>query len=357
MYSDKLEELISAALQDGNLTEQKRNIIKRRAEKEGEDVEEVMMVVESRLHNITKTSIKSTKPKKAPASKSAKEKVSGNSFVETVNGVSFKMIKVEGGTFTMFEQGDGSPNRDRVLEELIKPLCIEIKPQKVTLDDYYIGETLVTQELWMAVMGKSSCTFDFKGNQLPVNNVSWEDSKLFLKKLNKLTGKQYHLPSEAQWVYAAIGGKHSLGYKYAGSDDYLKVSWGSINTKTYNDIDMLNLYNSHHFFKAKKLNDSVRNYFLQNYKKDPWEIKPVAQLRPNELGLYDMSGNVCEFCEDDFDFDPVLTAMRNPIFRDKNSDSKVIRSFSFREVTSELGDRSPVWPDDRRVDFGLRIAL
>ena len=267
MYSDKLEELISAALQDGNLTEQKRNIIKRRAEKEGEDVEEVMMVVESRLHNITDTSIKSAKPKKTSASKSANENVSGNSFVETVNGVSFKMIKVEGGTFTMFEQGDGSPNRDRVLEELLKPLSIEIKPQKVTLDDYYIGETVVTQELWQAVMGKTSCTFVFKGNQLPVNSVSWKDSKLFLEKLNKLTGKQYHLPSEAQWVYAAIGGKHSLGYKYAGSDDYLKVAWGSINTQTYNDIDMLNLYNSHHFFKAKKLNDSVRNYFFKTTKK------------------------------------------------------------------------------------------
>ena len=82
----------------------------------------------------------------------------------------------------------------------------------------------------------------------------------------------------------------------------------------------------------------------------------MAQLRPNELGLYDMSGNVCEFCEDDFDFDPMLTAMRNPIFRDKNSDSKVIRSFSFRHVTSELGNRSSARPDDRWVDFGLRIA-
>ena len=107
MYSDKLEELISAALQDGNLTEQKRNIIKRRAEKEGEDVEEVMMVVESRLHNITDTSIKSAKPKRTSASKSANENVSGNSFVETVNGVSFKMIKVEGGTFTMFNDSEG----------------------------------------------------------------------------------------------------------------------------------------------------------------------------------------------------------------------------------------------------------
>ena len=102
MYSDKLEELISAALQDGNLTEQKRNIIKRRAEKEGEDVEEVMMVVESRLQKAANDPIKRIKAKKTSASESQKKDVKRKSFVETVNGVSFKMIKIEGGTFTMF---------------------------------------------------------------------------------------------------------------------------------------------------------------------------------------------------------------------------------------------------------------
>lgn len=356
MYSDKLEELISAALQDGNLTEQKRNIIMRRAEKEGEDVEEVMMVVESRLQQVANAPIKAAKANKAAASKSTNEDVSGNSFVETVNGVSFKMIRVEGGTFTMFEQGEESPNRDRELEELLRPLRIKIKPQKVTLDDYYMCETLITQELWIAVMGKKSCTFNFKGNLFPVNNVSWNDCKLFLEKLNKLTGKQYHLPSEAQWVYAAIGGKHSIGYKYAGSNDYLKVAWCSINTQTYNENDMLNLYNSHHFFKAKKLNDSVRSYFFLNYKNERWEIKPVAQLRPNELGLYDMSGNVCEFCEDDFDDEPMLT-MRNPIFRGQNSVFKVLRSFSVYEPITELGKRSIARPDERSEYNGFRITL
>ena len=104
MYSDKLEELISAALQDGNLTEQKRNIIMRRAEKEGEDVEEVMMVVESRL--LGQAKVQSNNAPSNAVQESDKKVVDNNDYIETVNGVSFKMIKVEGGTFQMFKQGE-----------------------------------------------------------------------------------------------------------------------------------------------------------------------------------------------------------------------------------------------------------
>lgn len=354
MYSEKLEELISAALVDGNLTEQKRNIIMRRAEKEGEDVEEVMMMVESRLSQITK----GHKPNIVTAKK--EEHYYDGDFVETVNGVSFKMIKVEGGTFTMFDQGEGSPNRmifDPLVENHFNSLNNMKKRQKVVLEDFFICDTLVTQALWKAVMGSNSCPFHFKGDKLPVNNVSWDDCKVFLEKLNKLTGKKYHLPSEAQWEYAAIGGKHSLGYKYAGSNDYFKVAWCSNNTQTFSEHDMLNLYNSNHFFKAKSVTDSVRSYFQMNYKKDWYEIKPVAQLRPNELGLYDMSGNVCEFCEDDFDFEPMLTAKSNPIHREANSTGKVLRSFSCNMAVLEIGNRSSVPKDNRWKYNGFRIAL
>ena len=118
MYSEKLEEVISAALADGNLTEQKRKIIMRRAEKEGEDVEEVMMVVESRLLNQTKKQSNQSQSKSE-----SKEEVANGDFVETVNGVSFKMIKVQGGKFTMFSMSQAS--------------CIPGKPQEVVLDDYY----------------------------------------------------------------------------------------------------------------------------------------------------------------------------------------------------------------------------
>lgn len=296
MYSEKLEEVISAALADGNLTEQKRNIIMRRAEKEGEDVEEVMMIVESRLLSQGKVQPKQTTPKLKPV----KETPVDGDFVETVNGVSFKMVKVEGGQFTMFGKE------------------FSVKPQDIILDDYYICETVVTQELWKAVMGSDFLELCFKGAKLPVNNITWKESYQFINKLNALTKKKYHLPSEAQWEYAAIGGKKSLGFKYAGSDTLEKVGWASFDLK---------------------------------------EMKPVAQLKPNELGLYDMSGNCNEFCEDDYDDEPILNGSKNPICKTSNSVSKVVRSTPFNSCGFSIGDRFFCMDFVRVKGFGFRIAL
>ena len=297
MYSEKLEEVISAALADGNLTEQKRKIIMRRAEKEGEDVEEVMMVVESRLLNQTKKQSNQSQSKSE-----SKEEVINGDFVETVNGVSFKMIKVEGGRFTMYSMSQAS--------------CIPGKPQEVVLDDYYICETVVTQELWKTVMGRNFPLLSFVGDKLPVNNLTWEESYQFINKLSALTNKNYHLPSEAQWEYAAIGGKKSLGFKHAGSDDLKKVGWANVN-----------------------------------------ELKPVAQLMPNELGLYDMSGNCYEFCEDNLVDNPMLSGTKNPIIRTKPTDFRIVRSTPFDSSEFCIGDRwwSPC--DRRQKDFSFRIAL
>ena len=297
MYSEKLEEVISAALADGNLTEQKRKIIMRRAEKEGEDVEEVMMVVESRLLNQTKKQSNQSQSKSE-----SKEEVTNGDFVETVNGVSFKMIKVEGGRFTMFSMSQAS--------------CIPGKPQEVVLDDYYICDTVVTQELWKAVMGRNFPLLSFVGDLLPVNNLTWEESYQFINKLSALTNKNYHLPSEAQWEYAAIGGKKSLGYKHAGSDDLKKVGWANVN-----------------------------------------ELKPVAQLMPNELGLYDMSGNCYEFCEDNLVDNPMLNGTKNPIIRTKPMDFRIVRSTPFDSSEFSIGDRWWTPCDRRQQNFSFRIAL
>lgn len=173
-----------------------------------------------------------------------------------VNGVSFKMVYIEGGTFTM---GATSEQHSEAED-------IEFPTHSVTLSSYYMGETEVTRELWYAVMGSYPPYSSYSGSKIPIESVSWYDCQEFLTRLNSLTGETFRLPTEAQWEFSARGGNKSKGYKYAGSNTIGDVAWYEDNWYTGSG----NFYGPHE----------------------------VKTKRANELGLYDMSGNVGEWCQD-----------------------------------------------------------
>ena len=163
-----------------------------------------------------------------------------------VSNTFFEMCFVEGGTFTM-----GSKSPDAQADE--QPV------HEVTLSDYYIGQTEVTQYLWKTVMGSENNPSAKRGDNLPVTNISWDDAQQFVQRLSQKTGLSFRLPTEAEWEYAARGGQRSQGYVYAGSNNLDSVAWHPSNCT---------------------------------------QPQAVGKKKPNELGIYDMSGNVYEFCQD-----------------------------------------------------------
>lgn len=247
----------------------------------------------------------------------------------TVNGVTFKMIYVESGTFQM----GATPEQGSEAADNEKPV------HPVKLSNYHIGETPVTQALWKAVMGSNPS--GFKGDNLPVDFVSWNDCQEFIQKLNRLTDKTFRLPTEAEWEYAARGGKCHSPYKYAGSDSIDEVAWY---WKNSGDKYLAGTDNDRR--------DNVKT-MLDNHCK----AHPVKTKKPNALGIYDMSGNVWECCQDRY----------GAYSGSKQTDPKgpsegllrVLRggSWFFYARDCRVSSRFISTPDSRDIACSFRLAL
>ncbi len=221
------------------------------------------------------------------------------------------MVWVEGGKFMMGSNSESARARER-------------PAHWVSLSGFYIGKTEVTQALFERIMGWNLSYFPCA--DCPVNNVSWMNVQLFIERLNVASGLEFHLPSEAQWEYAAKGGQLSESTLYSGSDDINEVAWYAKNSSR----------KSH----------------------------PVATKKPNELGLYDMTGNLWEYCQDDLSrrayqreqvLNPVLISNSNP----RAVSMKVIRGggYEFSANESEVFKRDGMTSNVRMPDVGFRLAL
>ena len=230
------------------------------------------------------------------------------------DGLSFTLIPVKGGSFKIGSK-DGGPWGYE------KPPCL------IQVKDFSIGTYPVTQALWKAVMGQDNNPSFFTGDHRPVERVSWHEAKAFMDKLNEKTGRTApglvsRLPTEAEWEYAARGGQASRDYLYAGSDDLKEVGWFG--------------ENSH------------------------GETKTVGLKLPNELGLYDMSGNVWEWCEDHWhdSYDGIPADGSAWTDREQGSD-RVLRGGGWDDFPQNcrVAYRLSLWPVTRDDDVGFSMVL
>ena len=245
-----------------------------------------------------------------PSLRSSREDVASYADKTTFtvdNKVSFGMIRVDGGTFTMggFIDDEEAYPHERPRHE-------------VSVSSFLIGETQVTQELWETVMGDNPS--NFKGRNKPVEMVSWHDCQSFVKKLNEKTGKKFRLPTEAEWEYAARGGQLSKNYTFSGSNDRDEVAWHPGN-------------------KGSEATHDVKTKL------------------PNELGIYDMSGNVLEWVNDWFGEYP--SGKQIDPTGPSSGRYKVLRGGSWRNPSAfcRVSFRNYMEPDSEDFMFGLRLAL
>jgi len=230
-----------------------------------------------------------------------KPAVSSN-YTETTFEINLQMVFVQGGSFHM-------GNNDGGIDE--KPLHI------VTLGDFFIGKFEVTQRQWQLVMGKNPSFF--KGcEDCPVEQVSWNDVQEFIRKLNRKSGKSYRLPTEAEWEYAAKGGNKSKGFTYSGSNNIDEVAWYGRNSDSKTHL--------------------------------------VGQKQPNELGVYDMSGNVLEWCNDWYG--RYLPKSQNNPGGPSMGDYRVYRGggWGYLPKSCSTSNRDRSGPGSHSFNLGLRIV-
>ena len=239
---------------------------------------------------------------------------SPSSLTITANGVSFVMKRVPGGTFQM-----GSDDNDAFNNE--KPV------HSVTVSSFYMGETEVTQALWKAVMGEEPTDYGGwtdeygRGNNYPAYRVNWDDIQSFIRKLNSITGRNFRLPTEAEWEYAARGGNQNNGYKYAGSNNIGGVAW-----------------------------------YYENSGRKTHAVKGKS---PNELGLYDMSGNVWEWCGDWYGSSYYSSSSSNNPKGPSSGSGRVLRGGGWKDYARDcrVSDRSYFSASYRNDDLGFRLVL
>ncbi len=246
----------------------------------------------------------------------------------SVNGVSFDMIGVEGGIFWMGAQPTDSwkPNYDPSADK-----SKEGPVHQVVLSSYYMGETEVTQELWYAVMetypqslgGDEWDEGSGKGPNYPAYYISWDEAQEFITRLNSLTGVSFSLPTEAQWEYAARGGNKSNGYLYSGSDNIDDVAW----------------------YKSNRTHGGSSE---------------VATKSPNELGIYDMSGNLMEWCSD---YEKTTYGSSLPLTNPTGPETGTVRkmrggSWKGSATSCRVSDRSTYYAPSKKYDtHGFRLVL